>query len=335
VCYFPYRYGQALWAYLDERFGETIVRRVLKSTASGGAVGRIVAETGVEATALSNDWHASIRGDYRSVRPRNASRPVVSRAAGGGRLNVGASLSPDGSEVVFLSERDQYSIDVYLADASTGAIKRRLVETAADPHYESLQFIGSAGSWNRAGDRFALATIHQGQPMLTILDMPSGRALREILLPALDEVLNPSWAPDGHRIVFSALAGGVSDLYVFNLESGELRPLTSDAYAELQQPYVSGGLGALTLRADAIDGDGNENGTLDDFQPDSTRFGGNVGAGLMSYMGNFGVRGDVRYFRGFENEDVDADAPLGSAIGNAVLSDLSFWCANVGLAFRW
>jgi hypothetical protein len=94
------------------------------------------------------------------------------------------------------------------------------------------------------------------------------------------------------------------------------------------QPYVSGGLGALTLRADAIANGGDE------LEPDSSRFGGNIGAGLMAYMGNFGVRGDVRYFRGFEDDSIDADTP-GDAIGDAVLSDLSFWRANIGLAFRW
>ena len=37
--WFPYRYGQALWAYLAERFGEDVVAQSLKSSASGGAIG--------------------------------------------------------------------------------------------------------------------------------------------------------------------------------------------------------------------------------------------------------------------------------------------------------
>ncbi len=50
--WFPYRYGQALWVYLAGRFGEDVVAKSLKSTASGG-IGRLVAATGVDALTLS------------------------------------------------------------------------------------------------------------------------------------------------------------------------------------------------------------------------------------------------------------------------------------------
>src|SRR6185369_8949550 len=46
--WFPYRYGQALWAYLAGRFGEDVIAKCLKSTAKGGAIGRLVAVTGVD-----------------------------------------------------------------------------------------------------------------------------------------------------------------------------------------------------------------------------------------------------------------------------------------------
>ena len=240
--YFPYRYGQALWCYLAERFGEQIVARSLNSHASGGAIGRIKAVTGVDAETLSADWHAWIRNTAASAHtepvPENA---VISRSKGAGKLNVGPALSPDGTEIVFLSERDDYSIDVYLADATTGAIKRRLVQTAANPHFDNLQFIGSAGSWDPNGRRFALAATHEGQPILTIIDTTTGSVEREIALPTVDEAFNPAWSPDGRRLVFSALKGGFSDLYVLELDSGNVRPLTSDPFGDLQPAWAPDG----------------------------------------------------------------------------------------------
>jgi hypothetical protein len=135
--WFPYRYGQALWSYLAGQFGEDVAARSLKSMAAGGAIGRIVAVTAVDVHTLSREWHQAIAETLGAVQPAPAaaarSTAVISQERGG-RLNVGPALSPDGKEIVFLSERDQYSIDVYLADASSGAIKRRLVQMAADPH---------------------------------------------------------------------------------------------------------------------------------------------------------------------------------------------------------
>lgn len=42
----------------------------------------------------------------------------------------------------------------------------------------------------------------------------------------------------------------------------------------------------------------------------------------------------LRYFHGFEENQITAD-DQGEAIGSQILSDLTFWRANIGLAFRW
>jgi hypothetical protein len=97
------------------------------------------------------------------------------------------------------------------------------------------------------------------------------------------------------------------------------------------RPYISGGLGALTLRADAI-GETDP----DAFEVDDTRFAGNIGGGVMAFGDTVGFRGDVRYYRGFQ-QDADAD-PAESpeeVVGTQILSELGFWRANVGLAFRF
>src|SRR5262249_46450156 len=117
--WFPYRYGQALWVYLAGRFGDDVVVRSLKSKATGGAIGRLQAATGVDAATLSTDWHASIKAAASDMRAAANDSSSIVTATNGGRLNVGPALSPDGTSLAFLSERDQFSIDLFLADAAT------------------------------------------------------------------------------------------------------------------------------------------------------------------------------------------------------------------------
>src|SRR3954467_8435999 len=93
-----------------------------------------------------------------------ATPAVVSTAHGGGRLNLAASLSPDGRRMIYFSERDQLSVDLFVADAHTGTVIRKLITTAANPAFDSLQYLHSAGAWDPAGSRFALATIRDGRP---------------------------------------------------------------------------------------------------------------------------------------------------------------------------
>jgi hypothetical protein len=54
------------------------------------------------------------------------------------------------------------------------------------------------------------------------------------------------------------------------------------------------------------------------------------------FTSSLGVRGDIRYFRGFEDELSDEDADdAAEFIGSQVLSQLEFWRATIGVAFRW
>jgi Tol biopolymer transport system component len=242
--WFPYRYGQALWVYLAGRFGEDVVARSLKSKASGGAIGRLVATTGVDIATLSAEWHESmgrLAGERAAVPGAPASATVLTNAEGGGRLNVGPSLSPDGKSIVYFSDRDRYSLDVVLADTATGDIRRKLVATAGDPHFESLQFIDSVGTWDPAGNRFALAALSGGRPVLTLLDVTTGDIERELPIENVDQVFNPTWSPDGRQIAFSALHDGFSDLFVLDLESKEVRSLTADPYADLHPAWSPDG----------------------------------------------------------------------------------------------
>jgi hypothetical protein len=143
--------------------------------------------------------------------------------------------------MMFLSDRDLFSIDLFLADAKTGEIKRQVTQTAVDPHTQSLEFIESAGSWSPDGRQFVLAAISGGHPVLRIFDADRGKTEREIQLRQLGQVLNPSWSPDGRTIAFSGLSGGLTDIYIYDLGSAQLRRLTEDAFADLQPAWSPDG----------------------------------------------------------------------------------------------
>ena len=237
--YFPYRWGAALWSHLVERFGEDLPARALRARRDAGR--RLKETTGLSLDDLTAGWHQALRQQHGT--PGRASTPaaLISNRGGGGRLNLAASLSPDGRRMVFLSERDQFSIDLYLADAVSGRIIRKLLTTAANPDFESLQYLHSAGAWDGAGRRFALGTIVRGRATLLIMDVDDPADRRELELPHVDEVYSPTWSPDGTRIAFSALAGGASDLSIVEVASGAVQRLTADTYADLQPAWSPDG----------------------------------------------------------------------------------------------
>jgi hypothetical protein len=80
------------------------------------------------------------------------------------------------------------------------------------------------------------------------------------------------------------------------------------------KPYVSGGLGLMRSRIESPS-------ELFDFSDNG--WGVNVGGGLRVGSGNFGVRGDLRYFRQLSDLGFINDFELG---------DFSFWRGTVGLS---
>jgi Tol biopolymer transport system component len=251
--YFPYRYGQALMAYIGARFGdEGVVRYFLASGVTGVQDG-VERALGVSHKQLFADWAESARELYNPVvegrndnlgMPLIGKKPVITdnkkKRRGMTELNVGPALSPDGRYLAFLSARELFSIDLFLADAKTGKIIRRLVSSDRDAHFESLRFIESAGSWSPDSRRLAFITFSKGDNFLSIVDVES-RKTDHIQVPGLEAINNVAWSPDGKTIALAGQTTGVSDLFLYDLDSREVRRLTADKFADLQPAWSPDG----------------------------------------------------------------------------------------------
>jgi hypothetical protein len=246
--YFPYRWGQALWAYVAGRYGDRVVGEMLRAIGprTNDAEEVFKEVLGVDGAEISKDWHAAIRDAYApqvagKKEPATYGVALISEKHQGGRLNIGPALSPDGNQLAFLSERELFSVELFVSDTRTGDVTRKLSRSVTDPHIESLQFINSSGAWDREGKRIALGAVAKGRPVLVIIDAKSGSKLEEISLPKLGEIFTPSWSPDGRAVVFSASNGGYTDLFVYDFEAKGVRQLTNDAYADLQPAWSPDG----------------------------------------------------------------------------------------------
>lgn len=239
--YFPYRYGHAFWEFLTRRFGDDVVRKMLLAGQENPKA-RLAAVTGQKPEELSKAWVHWVEEAYAdaSDEPPQLPSPIIDRKKAG-HMNVGPSLSPDGRHVAFVSEKDLFSIEIFLADATTGWVQRKLIDRTTDPHFDSLEFIESAGTWAPDSRRFAFGAVRNGKPVLVVLDTVTGRTEKEIALPSLGQAWNPAWSPDGRSIAFTGARGGQSDLYLYDLPTAALRQLTDDPYADLQPAWSPDG----------------------------------------------------------------------------------------------
>jgi Tol biopolymer transport system component len=242
---FPYRFGEGLVAYIGERWGDEAVASILHGSLGGNLEGAFRRVLGMGFEELSNQWRDYVQKKYlpqigNRVRASAFAKPVLTEEKSDGTLHLGPALSPDGKQIAYFSEKDFYFVDLYLADAETGIVDRRLLKSSFSANYETFRFIYSGVSWSPDGRYIAMAAKKGPKDDLVILDVARNREIKRIEVD-LNGILSPSWSPDGSQIVFTGLDGGISNLYVVNANGGGFRALTSDKNADMHPVWSPDG----------------------------------------------------------------------------------------------
>jgi Tol biopolymer transport system component len=243
--FFPYRFGQALWSYIGEKWGDEVIGEILQSAMTSGVEGAFRRALGMNMDDLSNEWIDAIQTTYlprlaNHYRARRVAEPALTERRPGGSVHLAPALSPDGRSIAFLSELNTFSLNLYIADVESGRIKRELAKSGFSTDFESLRFITSAGSWSPDGNYFAIAAKNKNRDDLIVFDTRNGKIAKRIHIP-LNGLTTPSWSPDGQELVFTGSDGGLTDLYVVRSDGSGMRRLTNDRYADFQPVFSPNG----------------------------------------------------------------------------------------------
>jgi Tol biopolymer transport system component len=239
--FFPYRYGQAMWAYVAGRWGDRSITELYRVSTRVGFEAALQQVLGITSEQLSQEWITSIRATYLPLiegrqRPQDAGDPILVDDEIGA-MNLSPVVSPDGRFVAFFGRREIFTVDLYVADARTGEIVETLTTPDRNAHFDALSFIQSAGSWSPDGTKFAFIGFQEGDNRIAILDVASQNVERRFDVQGVGAVSTLAWSPDGRSIAFSGQAGGLSDLYVLELASGSVRQLTDDRSADIHPTW--------------------------------------------------------------------------------------------------
>jgi Tol biopolymer transport system component len=243
--YFPYRFGHALFSYVGERWGDEAVGAILKGTLAGRVDAAFRRTLGLSLEQLSAQWRDAVQQKYlpeigERVKARSVAEELLTEERSDGTLHLAPALSPDGSQVAYFSEKDFYSVDLYLADGRTGKVKRRILKSGVSSNYETYRFINSQASWSPDGKYIAVGAKRGPRDEILIVDAKRNKVVNRIRLE-LSGVTTPAWSPDGAQLVFTGYDGGLSDLFVVGRDGAGLRRLTEDKYADLHPTWSPDG----------------------------------------------------------------------------------------------
>jgi hypothetical protein len=243
--YFPYRYGEALWAFIGGTWGDDKVAALFKSALEVGIDVGSIRTLGMRTDTLSKRWHEAIRAAYGPLLtgrtpPRETGKSLLAPKPGRPEYFVGPAISPDGKLVAYFHSGIR-GVELKLADAATGEDRGTLASPGLSTRFDALSFLYSAGSWSPDGQRLAFISYNDGDNEINIINVASRDIEKRIKPNNVGAISTVSWSPDGNRLVFSGMTGGISDLWLFELGSGMTRRLTNDLHADLQPSWSPDG----------------------------------------------------------------------------------------------
>ena len=113
--YFPYRYGQAFWAFIGSTYGDSTIFPLFKKSAKYGYQMAIRRTFGYDEKTLSTLWKSALENAYKPYLKDTTQTPIGIRVIddkNGGNSNLSPAVSPDGKYIAYLSEQGLFSIDL-------------------------------------------------------------------------------------------------------------------------------------------------------------------------------------------------------------------------------
>jgi Tol biopolymer transport system component len=242
--YFPYRWGHAFWAFVARTWGDPIITPLFQATARFGYERAIENVLEMKAETFSDIWQSSFRMHYEELIEKTDSvirgnKLLFEDTAG--NMNVSPSISPNGEYVAFFSEKNVFTLDLFIAGTADGKIIRTLTSSARDTDIDGFNFLESMGTWSPDSRYFAYVAVAKGESRILIADLNRPRRTREIRVPGVPFLNNPSWSPDGNLMVMTGLVGGKNNLFLYDMESREVRQLTDDFHSYVHPSWSPDG----------------------------------------------------------------------------------------------
>jgi hypothetical protein len=239
--YAAYRYGHAVFDFMEAEWGRDAVRDFVFEYRSH--LGRDVAVALRRAFEIQPDdfdlkFRRYLRRKYLpllAVKGEASEYGERFRVGPYGResVEIGAAPSPSGDFVATLTT---YKNEVDIALLSVR--DRKLYKNLSAGHTTKYEYIigqyltvgpesGRDLSFAPDGDRIAVFGRQERGRKLLIFSARGGGLLERISV-APDVPLAPSWSPDGNSIVFSGIEGNSRDIFLLDLKSKAVRNLTND-----------------------------------------------------------------------------------------------------------
>ena len=243
-----YNLGHAAFEFMESRWGKEGIRQYLfslRKSVIGGGEDAYQEAFRISPEEFDDEFDKYLKDRFRGFRdkerPADYGRnlaPNPERSNFNSAVSIEASPSGDLIALVTGNRRD-YEMDIVLVSSEDGSVVRHLTNGFdQDRGYEFLIQPGMRFntvpwlSWSPSGDQIGYFVRSEKSRTLVLQNVLTRNIDKRVALETVDDPESPDISPDGRRVVFSALRGGVGDIFLLNLDTEELTNLTNDGFAD-------------------------------------------------------------------------------------------------------
>jgi hypothetical protein len=243
-----YNLGHAIFEFIEARWGKEGLRQylfALRKSVIGGGEDAYEEAFDLTAEEFDQDFDNYLKDRFKPFRdkerPADYGRNLIpnpEKTPYRGGYTIEPSPSGDLIAVFSLNARDREG-DIILVSAKDGSLVRNL--TKGFDQGMGFEYIATPGgrfvtvpwlSWSATGDRLAYLARTEKSRTLILQNVLNGKIEQRVDLQGVDDPESPDFSPDSRRVAFAALKDGTGDIFVVDLQTGDITNLTNDAFAD-------------------------------------------------------------------------------------------------------
>jgi Tol biopolymer transport system component len=243
-----YNLGHAVFEFIESRWGKEGIRQYLfslRKSVIGGGEDAYMEAFRLTPEEFDQEFDKYLKDRFKPFRDKE--RPA----------DYGRNLAPDPEESVFIGavsiepspsgdliamvtgNRRDRELDIVLVSSTDGSMIRNL--TNGFDQDRGFEFIVQNGmrsntvpwmSWSPEGDQVAYFVRAEKWRTLILQNVLNRNVDQRVELRTVDDPESPDISPDGTKVAFAALQGGVGDIWIVDLASREVTNVTKDGFAD-------------------------------------------------------------------------------------------------------
>jgi hypothetical protein len=254
----PYNLGHAAFEFIESRWGKEGLRQflfALRKAVIGGGESAYEEAFRLKADEFDEQFEKYLKDRFKPFRDKE--RPAdygrnLAPKPGKTPYAVVISIEPSPSGemmAVAAGNRKDQELDIVLMSTKDSKVLSNLTSGFnKDRGYEYIVTPGGFRnnavpwmSWAPGGDRIAYFVRTEKHKTLILHNAITRKIDKRIPLRTVDMPESPDISPDGRHVAFSALSNAIGDIFIVDVETGEVKNVTNDQFGAYAPTYSPDG----------------------------------------------------------------------------------------------